>query len=37
MLDDGKLADVGTHNDLLENCEVYREIHMSQQASEGKA
>lgn len=30
VLDDGKLAGVGTHEDLLETCQVYREICLSQ-------
>lgn len=30
VLDDGQLAGIGTHEQLLESCEVYREIHASQ-------
>lgn len=30
VLDDGKLVGCGTHNELLENCEVYKEIYISQ-------
>lgn len=30
VLDGGNLVGCGTHEELLENCEVYREIHMSQ-------
>ncbi len=30
VLDDGRLAGIGTHAELLENCAVYREIHASQ-------
>ncbi len=30
VLDDGTLAGIGTHESLLEGCEVYREIHDSQ-------
>lgn len=30
VLDDGNVAGIGTHNELLENCEVYREIYNSQ-------
>ncbi|MCR4761176.1 MAG: ABC transporter ATP-binding protein/permease [Oscillospiraceae bacterium] len=30
VLDDGQLAGIGTHEQLLERCEVYREIHASQ-------
>lgn len=30
VLDDGRLADAGTHDELLERCEVYQEIYYSQ-------
>ena len=30
VLDDGKIAGIGTHNSLMENCEVYRQIATSQ-------
>lgn len=30
VLDDGNVAGIGTHSELLENCEVYREIYNSQ-------
>lgn len=30
VLDDGKIVGKGTHDELLENCEVYHEIYMSQ-------
>ena len=30
VLDDGELAGIGTHKELFENCEVYREICLSQ-------
>ncbi len=30
VLDDGKMADQGTHRELLERCDVYREIYESQ-------
>ena len=30
VLDDGAVAGIGTHNELLENCEVYKEIYDSQ-------
>lgn len=34
VLDDGKLAGVGTHGELLETCQVYREICLSQLSKE---
>ena len=30
VLDDGKAVGIGTHAELLENCEVYKEIYNSQ-------
>ncbi len=30
VLDDGEIAGIGTHGQLLESCEVYREIYESQ-------
>ena len=30
VLDDGKMAGIGTHDELLDSCEVYREIYESQ-------
>ena len=30
VLDDGMVAGIGTHQELLENCPVYQEIHYSQ-------
>lgn len=30
VLDDGEVAGMGTHEELLQNCEVYQEIHYSQ-------
>jgi len=30
VMEDGRLADLGTHDELLARCEVYREIHESQ-------
>ena len=30
VLDDGELVGVGTHKELMESCEVYREICLSQ-------
>lgn len=36
VLEDGEVAGMGTHEKLLESCEVYREIHLSQFEKEGK-
>ena len=37
VLDDGKVAGMGTHQELLNNCEVYQEIYYSQfEKEEGK-
>ena len=30
VLDDGKIASIGTHRDLLNSCPIYREIYESQ-------
>ena len=30
VLDDGKIAGIGTHTQLLESCDVYKEIYSSQ-------
>ncbi len=34
VLDEGKMAGMGTHNELLKNCEVYRQIALSQLSKE---
>ena len=34
VLDDGEMAGIGTHDELLKNCEVYREIYFSQYPDE---
>ena len=34
VLDEGKMAGIGTHKELMENCEVYRQIAMSQLSEE---
>ncbi len=34
VLDDGKLSGIGTHKELMENCDVYREIVLSQLSEE---
>ncbi len=34
VLDDGKIAGIGTHKELMENCEVYRQIALSQLSQE---
>ncbi len=36
VLDDGEAVGIGTHEELLENCPVYREIYESQFRKEGK-
>lgn len=36
MLDDGEAVGIGTHSELLESCEVYREIYESQFQKAGK-
>ena len=35
VLDGGKMVGLGTHDELLKSCELYREIHYSQYAKEG--
>lgn len=35
VLDDGQVCGIGTHDELLKNCEVYQEIYQSQFAKEG--
>ena len=37
VLDDGRIAGIGTHEELMEGCEVYRQIALSQHAEEEKA
>ena len=37
MLDDGELVGIGTHDELLAACEVYREIYYSQYPDERQA
>ena len=34
VLDDGEMAGIGTHDQLLESCDVYREIYFSQYPEE---
>ena len=34
VLDDGRMAGIGTHEELFDNCEVYKEICMSQLTAE---
>ena len=36
VLDDGAIAGIGTHEELLKNCEVYQEIYYSQFEKEEK-
>lgn len=35
VLESGKMAGIGTHEELLKSCEIYREIHYSQYEKEG--
>lgn len=37
VLDDGKIAGLGTHNELMETCALYREINASQEREEANA
>ena len=37
VLDDGHAVGIGTHSELLESCEVYREIYDSQFRKEARA
>ena len=38
VLDDGEIVGQGTHDELMQSCEIYREIHYSQfPDEEGKA
>ena len=34
VMDDGRIVDIGTHEQLLERCGVYQEIHYSQISKE---
>ena len=36
VLDDGELVGVGTHEELLDTCDTYREIHQSQLSGENE-
>lgn len=36
VLDNGKIAAVGKHSELLESCDIYREVYKSQQKGAGK-
>ena len=36
VLDDGRTVGIGTHSELMESCEVYREIYFSQYDAEGE-
>ncbi len=37
VLDDGEVVGLGTHEELLKNCETYQEIYYSQFPKEGQA
>ena len=34
VLDEGKMVGIGTHEELMKNCEVYRQIALSQLSKE---
>lgn len=36
VVNNGNIVDIGTHNELLENCQIYQEIHNSQNKKETK-
>ena len=36
VMDDGKICDVGTHKELLDRCEIYKEVYTSQQKGENE-
>mgnify|MGYP002556959462 CR=1 FL=1 len=36
VLDKGKMVGIGTHDELIQNCETYREIHFSQTTKEAR-
>lgn len=36
VLNDGKIAAIGTHEELLENCNIYREVYQSQVKGDGE-
>lgn len=35
VFEDGKIAGIGNHDNLLKNCDIYREIHLSQTCAKG--
>ena len=37
VLDDGKVIAVGKHTELLENCDIYREVFESQKKGDGSS
>lgn len=36
VVDNGNIVDIGTHDELLDRCQIYQEIHYSQNKKEGK-
>ena len=36
VVDNGNIVGIGTHDELLKNCQIYSEIHYSQNKKEGK-
>lgn len=37
VFDEGRIVGIGRHEELVDNCEVYREVYITQQASQGVA
>ena len=35
VMDDGKINDIGTHDELMERCEIYKDVYKSQQEGVG--
>ena len=35
VMDDGKINDIGTHEELMERCEIYKDVYKSQQEGVG--
>lgn len=35
VFDEGRIVGIGRHEELVDTCEVYREVYVTQQASQG--